>query len=158
MNTLVQASLTEQIAALEQLVDAPVAPLGYGTDLSCVTDLAEDLAEVDQASTRAIAQALVRRLITPRGGLPDDPDYGFYLRGLLNRGVTLADLRAVSGQARSEVRKDDRVLDANVSAAFTLENSTLSVSVEVTPADADLDEFSFTFSLTDSSAIIEVIS
>lgn len=157
MNALVQASLIEQIATLERVVDAPVAPLGYGTDLSCVTDLAEDLAEVDATSNTAIAQALIRRLITPRGSLPDDPDYGFDLRGLLNRGVTLAELRAVTGQARSELRKDDRVSDAKVSAAFTLANSTLSVTVEVTPADVDRDVFSFTFALTDSSVAIEVI-
>ena len=157
MNALVQASIAEQIATLQRVVDAPVAPFGYGTDLSCVTDLAEDLAEVDPTSNQAIAEALIRRLITPRGGLPDDPDYGFDLRGLLNRGVTLAELRAVTGQARSEVRKDDRVADAKVSAAFCLQGSTLSVSVEVTPADVDNDTFSFTFALTDTAVTIEVI-
>jgi hypothetical protein len=157
MNALVQTSIAEQLATLAPVVDTPVAPLGYGVDLSCVTDLAEDLPEVDCMSNQAIAEALIRRLITPRGALPDDPDYGFDLRGLLNRGVTLAELRAVTGQARSEVRKDDRVLDAKVSASFTLQNSTLSVSIEVTPADVDNNTFSFTFALTDTTVAIEVI-
>ena len=157
MNALVQASIAEQIATLQRVVDAPVPPLGYGTDLSCITDLAEDLPEVDPASNHAIAEALIRRLITPRGALPGDSDYGFDLRGLLNRGVTLAELRAVTGQARNEVRKDDRVLDAKVSAAFTLQNSTLSVSIEVTPTDIENGTFSFTFALTDTTVAMEVI-
>ena len=157
VNAIVQVSLVEQIATLVRVLDAPVPPLGFGTDLSCVTDLTDNLAEVDPASNQAIAEALIRRLITPRGSLPDDPDYGFDLRGMLNRGVTLAQLQAVSGQARSEVRKDDRVLDANVSAVFSNQGSTLSVTIEVTPADVDNDTFSFTFALTDSSVVIEVI-
>jgi phage baseplate assembly protein W len=157
MNPLIQASIAEQIATLQQVVDAPIAPLGYGTDLSCITDLAEDLAEVDPTSNQAIAEALIRRLITPRGALPDDPDYGFDLRGLLNRGVTLTELRAVTGQARNEIRKDDRVADAKVSAAFSLQGATLRVSIEVTPADVDNDTFSFTFALTDTTVAIEVI-
>lgn len=157
MNALIQASIAEQTATLARVVDVPAPPLGYGVDLSCVTDLAEDLAEVDPTSNHAIAEALIRRLITPRGALPDDPDYGFDLRGLLNRGVTVAELRAVTGQARNEVRKDDRVLDAKVSAAFTLQNSTLNVSIEVTPADVDDDTFTFTFALTDTTVAIEVI-
>jgi hypothetical protein len=158
MNATVKASLDAQLAALVREVDAPVAPLGYGTDLSCITDLTEDLAEVDANSVQAIAEALIRRLTTPRGGLPDDPDYGYDLRGMLNRGVTLAELRTVTGQARSECRKDDRVRDVDVSASFTLGNSTLSVAIAVTPADPAVDDFSFTFALTDSSVVIEVIS
>ena len=158
MNSTVQAALDQQLATLTREVDAPVAPLGYGTDLSCVTDLTEDLAEVDPNSVQGIAEALIRRLITPRGALPDDPDYGYDLRGLLNRGTTLAELRNASGQARSEVRKDDRVRDADVAASFTLGNSTLNVTIAVTPADPALDAFSFTFALTDTSVVIEVIS
>lgn len=158
MNTIVSDAIADQLATLTREVDAPVAPLGYGTDLSCVTDLTEDLAEVDPRSNQAIAEALIRRLITPRGSLPDDPDYGYDLRGMLNRGVTLSDLRAVTGQVRSEVRKDDRVADAEVTAAFTPGNSTLSVTIVVTPADVDNDSFSFTFSLTDTSVVLEVIS
>lgn len=158
MNAIVQAALDAQIATLAREVDTPVAPFGYGTDLSCITDLTEDLAEVDPNSTQAIAKALIRRLITPRGALPDDKDYGYDLRGLLNQGTTLAQLRSAGGQARSECRKDDRVSDVQVTASFTLGTSTLSVSIEVTPADPQLDTFSFTFALTDTSAVIEVIS
>lgn len=158
MSTIVKDSIAAQIATLTAEVDAPTEPFGYGTDLSCVTDLDPDLAEVDPASTTAIAQALLRRLITPRGSLPDDPDYGYDLRGLLNRGVTANDLRSITSQARNECRKDDRVTDVDIDATFTLGASQLDVSITVTPADPATDTFSFTFAITDTDAVLEVIS
>lgn len=156
--SLVKDSIATQLTTLTRIVDPPAAPFGYGIDLYCVTDLAEDLAEVDPRSTVAIAQALVRRLITPRGALPGDADYGFDLRGYLNRGVTLQELRTLTGQITAECRKDDRVSDVVVSASFTLGTAQLTGTIKVTPADVDLDTFSFTFAITDTAAVLEVIS
>jgi hypothetical protein len=156
--SIVKDAIAADVATLTRVVDPPVEPFGYGVDLSCVTDLTEALDEVDPNSTIAIAEALIRRLITPRGGLPDDADYGFNLRGHLNRGVTVADLRTLTGQVRSECRKDDRVDDVDVAAVYTLGNAGLRVTISVAPASIDLDSFSFTFSITDTTAVLEVIS
>lgn len=62
----------------------------YGTDLSCVVDLDAGLAEV--TGNTLLAQALARRLITPRGGLLDDPNYGYDLTQFLNADIGPTDL------------------------------------------------------------------
>jgi hypothetical protein len=53
MNDEVAAGLAEGIAELVRLVPAPTAPLGYGVDLHCTTDIRDDLAEVDPFSIRS---------------------------------------------------------------------------------------------------------
>lgn len=157
MNSTVLAAIEADLAELERVVAPPTAPLGYGIDLSCTTDLTEDLAEVDPNSPIAIAEALIRRFITPRGALPDDPDYGRDVRGHLNRGVTANDLRSLSGDLRNEARKDDRVDDADILVVSSANNSVLSIKATITPADIALGIFSLTFSVTDTTALIESI-
>lgn len=159
MNSTVSAALAEAKVGLLRLVDPPVEPFGYGIDLSCVLDVTEDLAEVDPRSPLAIAEASIRRLITPRGGCPGDQDYGFDLRGQLNKGVTTLGLRMLAGQSRSEINKDDRVEDSTVQVTYdSVAGPALRVVVTILPADVDLGEFSFTFSVTDTTAVLEVIS
>lgn len=156
--TVVTDAIAADLATLERVVDAPVGELGYGTDLSCVTDVTDDLAEVDPNSTTAIAESLLRRYSTPRGGLPDDPDYGCDVRGFANRGVTVAELRDLGGAARNEARKDDRVEDAEVIATSSQNGSVLAVSGKITPADPALGTFSFTFAVTGGQALLETIT
>lgn len=151
MNSTVEAAIVRELATLTRVVDPPTGDLLYGRDLSCVTDLEPTLEEIDQASPRAIVQAVIRRFITPRGTLLDDPDYGLDVRGYCNRGVTQRDLRALSGALRGEAQKDDRVARADVSVTAT--NATLSIQVFITPADPALQDFSFTFSVTSAEVL-----
>jgi hypothetical protein len=139
-------AIDEQIALLS-IVDR-VAPtfLGYGTDLSCITDVTPNVDEVNPASPTAIGEAVLRRLITPRGGVIDDRGYGFDLRGYCNRGVTNADLRSIGARVRAECKKDDRVSDADVT--ITYSDRRLSVTIIVTPEDVTRDDFALTFFVT----------
>ena len=63
----------------------------FGTDIST-----PDAADLDPyfgtvSGWRALAQAIGRRLITPRGSLIDDEAYGFDVRSRLNGALTPSD-------------------------------------------------------------------
>lgn len=152
--TTVAGSIAAQISGLAKIVDTPTGALGYGTDLACVTDITETCDEVDPMSRRAVAQAAIRALITPRGGLIDAPDYGFDVRAYCNRATTAAELRAVADQAAAALRKDDRIDDAAVTATYDDRERTLRVTVMLTCADPELGAFTLTFAVTDDGAAL----
>jgi hypothetical protein len=148
------ASMTAELA---QEVELPVEPFGYGVDLSCTTDLTEDLAEVDPFSNEAIGEALLRRYTTERGTNPDDEDYGHDVRKYVNRGTTDAELRDLSGELRSEGLKDDRIdeLDVTVTRVGYGIGSSLTVKVKVTPVTSS-QSFTATLAVTSAEAILEL--
>ena len=154
MNATVDAAMTAGMASLERVKDPPTGNLGYGSDLSCILDLTPDAAEVDPHSYTAIGQAVLRRLITARGTLPDDPHYGIDVRGMLNRGIPLSQLRDLQGQIRGEVMKDDRVADVVVSVTMP-EQRALTVVLTITPEPTNLIPFELTLALTPDA--VEVI-
>lgn len=152
--SLVLDTIAASTAELERLVPEQVAPFGYGRDLSCVLDVTPNLDEVDPNSTRAIAEALVRRAITPNGTLPgeDDAEYGEDIRGYLNRATPLDELRDLSNRLRNEFGKDDRVESCTVSAVLTGVN--LAIHARVTPV-SNARDFSFTFGIRDGDLFLE---
>lgn len=158
MNSTVEDAIAEGLAELERVIDAPSPPHGYGADLRCTSDLRPDMAEVDGNSTLALAEAIVRRLTCPRGGLPDDPDYGIDLRSYLNRPTTADGIRALSGSVRSEVEKDDRVRAASVRLEPTPDGSRLTVRLIVVAADPQLGQFSLTLAATSAEVLIEELA
>lgn len=109
----------EALAQLLAELPTPAAPTavateGFGSDLSCVEDLTPDMAELASADVLVVAQAALRRLTTPRGALLDDPDYGLDVQAYVHKAMTPAELRAMAGQIRLELLKDDRIEDAQV--------------------------------------------
>lgn len=158
MNETVRASLDTQLAELTRVVDVPVAPFVYGRDLSCLTDLTPTLVEVDGSSPQAIVEAVIRRYITPRGGLADDQHYGLDLRAQLNRATTARDLRALSGAMRGEAQKDDRVSEATVELTAVVNSSEMLVNVVIVPADPALNDFDFTFAVTSGDVLTVTIN
>jgi hypothetical protein len=160
VNPAVSAAIAAEMATLtERVADVPAAPLGYGTDLSCVTDITADAAEVDPFSRQAVAEAVTRRLITPRGGVIDDPDYGFDVRAFCNRGTTPAGLRAIADQCRTEALKDDRVNDATITADYDDAARRLRVTVMLDCVDPRLGTFALTLAVTaDGAALLETIA
>jgi hypothetical protein len=160
MNSTVQASLDAQLAELAErgrLVPQPGAELGYGSDLSCVSDLTEDLAEVDPLSLRAIGEAAIRRLTTPRGSLPDDRDYGLDVRRYCNRATGAPELRELAGRCALELAKDDRIDSATVTATQDPLSYSLTLSVVISPASPTLNPFTLTFAVTSGSAVLEAL-
>jgi hypothetical protein len=159
VNETIRAAIAAELATLtKRVADVPAAPLGYGTDLSCVTDVTADAAEVDPMSRQAVAEAITRRLTTPRGGLIDDPDYGFDVRTFCNRGTTPTELRAIGDQCRTEALKDDRVNDATITADYDDAARRLRVSVMLDCVDPRLGTFTLTLAVTpDGEALLETI-
>jgi hypothetical protein len=141
-----------ELAKLTQVVPTPVGNVGYGTDLSCTTDLTPTMEVVNPVSTVAIAQSWLRRLTTPRGGLVDDPTYGLDVAGYLNRPMQPLDVRQYEGEIRQELLKDDRVTEAVVTVTYV--NESLTVSALGTPVDPTLGPFTLTFAITGDGSIV----
>lgn len=156
--TIVHETIAAELALLERLEAAPLAPFGYGQDLDCSTDLDANLLEVDPSSKTALSQALVRRLSCPRGRLPDDADYGFDVRGMLNKGTDDAALRDLAGQVKSEVLKDNRVDGAEVTTDYTVQTRTLAVTIWIVAVDPALGEFALTFAVKDGESMIKELA
>lgn len=90
-----------------------VGPTNFGSCWSCITDLTSP--STMATGFAAVAQAVARRWQTPRGGLVDDPNYGFDLTDLINDDINQSDLAGMQRQAAAEAEKDERVLSCKVS-------------------------------------------
>jgi len=96
---------------------ATIGSVNDGHDLFCITDMDPGAIEVDGRVT--LAQALVRRLQTPRGGLIDDPNYGFDVTQFINDDITQATITRMQGQITAEMLKDERVISAVTTVVFS---------------------------------------
>ena len=157
MNDTVQAAIDAELAKLERLVPQPVGELGYGTDLSCVSDLTPDLAEVDPFSMQAIGEAAIRRLTTARGTLSDARDYGIDVRMYCNRATTREEIQELTARCALELAKDDRIDSATVTATQEPLAYTMTLSVLIVPASPTLNPFTLTFGVTSAAAVLEAI-
>lgn len=147
-------AIEADLDALLQVVESPRAPYGYGADLDGVLSVADPTVLVNPLSDTAIAQAAVRRLVTPRGSMPGDPDYGKDLRQLLNSPILPAKLMQAQQESNVELVKDDRVRSAQVTIESNGQDS-IWVRAILTRADTGA-----TFSLTAniSTVVAEVTS
>ena len=100
-----------------------------------------------------VAQACYRRLITPRGMLATDPNYGLDVAGYAG---ALGDSASVAlpAMVENELLKDDRVLSVNVTASraanATAETLTLTIRVQTTDP-----QISFTLTIGVSDVSVE---
>jgi hypothetical protein len=133
MSDLVQSAITKGLAALTTTSTIPDAPLGFGSDLWCEDDLHPHMAEVSN-SALVIAQYAIRRLSTPPGTLPDDPEWGIDLSSYCNRPTTARELAMLEGEIESELIDDDRIEE--VRAGVSCSGETLSVRLRIIPVDA----------------------
>lgn len=157
MSQEVKEQIARDLASLVQIVDFPVPPYGFGSDISGDFDVDPNAREVKGSTTLALAQAIVRRLDCPRGGLPDDKDYGIDLRSYCNRGTTADALRSLGGQIKSELQKDDRIDTVTVRLSPTSTGSSLRVELAVRPVDPALGGFSLTLSASSAAVLLEEI-
>jgi hypothetical protein len=112
------------------------------------------MAEVSN-SALVIAQYAIRRLSTPPGSLPDDPEWGLDLSTYCNRPTTARELAALEGEVESELIDDDRLGEVRAHVSSTGEN--LSVRLRVIPVDAS-KSFTLTLSVSKIGTLIEEIS
>lgn len=105
----------------------------YGTDLATVfTPYGADVdpAGIEVSGRLGLAQSLIRRLLTPRGRLIDDPDYGFSLTDFFADDLSQSDLGEIQGGVEAEMLKDERVVAA--SATVTFQSTVLLVAISIT--------------------------
>jgi hypothetical protein len=159
MSALVLDAIAADIATLPRVVDTPVAPFGYGSDIAMTAegDLDEDMAELDPFSVAGIAQACLRRLDCARGALADDPDYGISVRSWLLVGVTIETPAMRQAEVQAELTKDDRI--ASVRAQLTPDPSgrSMTLDVRIVPVDPNLGPFDLTFAITSAAVVLEEI-
>ena len=103
----------------------------YGIDVSTIPDLDPVFALV--SGREALAQAIVRRLQTPRGALPFNPDDGLDVCGWLHEGRTATQLFRLRSAVEAEVLKDERVLSATCETSWAAGSEALTLRVGVEP-------------------------
>lgn len=100
----------------------------YGIDISGTDDVDPTFALV--SGNALLAQALYRRLTTPRGGMFYDPNYGFDVRLLLNMSLSDVGLAAIVGMIEGECEKEERVYTARCFLDRTPGAATLNINVQ----------------------------
>jgi len=100
----------------------------YGSEIDCFPDLNPAFAIVTDPMI-VVGQAIARRLMTPRGGLLNDPNYGFDTRALLGGSFTPSQLYAIQSAVEQEALKDERVLSASASVTLPSQTGAMRISL-----------------------------
>lgn len=108
----------------------------FGLDLDCADDLSADMRTV--SGVAGVAQAIYRRLTTPRGMVLDALDYGYDVRSLLHKGQTPIQKAAIPGLIRSEILKDDRIASVEVEVT-TFTNDTIGLAIRCETAEGPFE-------------------
>jgi phage baseplate assembly protein W len=121
--------------------------LQYGQDLSATKRLNYGRTV---SSGELLAEAAYRRLITVRGTLLDDPNYGLGLVRWLQTEYTPAMLAALPAIIRLELMKDPRLDSVNVEITSTRDaSSAVAMQVEITGAGVNGEGFSLVLAVSD---------
>jgi hypothetical protein len=156
VSDLVHGAIRNGLAALTTTSTVPNAPFGYGSDLWCEDDLHPGMEEVTD-SALVIAQYAIRRLRTPPGALPDDPEWGIDLSAFCNRPTTNREHALLEGEIESELIDDDRVDEVRAHLWSNGNGGTLWVRLRITPVDSNYP-ITLTLSVSPIETLIEEIS
>lgn len=103
-----------------------------GTDFDLATDLSPTMGLV--SGRRALAQAILRRLSTPRGLLERHPTYGIDVLSYLNESLDTGTLAHLRQQIAAQCLDDERVLRVDV-AVETPRPRALRIALSLTDGD-----------------------
>lgn len=103
-----------------------------GSDLSCVQDI--DPGGLEVSEKLCLVQAIARRLMTPRGRLIDDSNYGYDLSQWLGADIGPAELAQIRTFAQAECLKDERVQSVTITVTFQAAVNILLVQVALVAA------------------------
>lgn len=109
----------------------------FGSDISTFPDFDADFRPLEGA--RAVGEAVARRLMTERGALPFDPEYGTDIRRALNESLTPGAVAALQASIAAEAEKDERVERAEASVTLLHASSTLLVALKLTTSAGPFD-------------------
>ena len=131
---------------------------GFGADIWCYDGLKTGRYARGKA---LVAQALYRRLITPRGTLrggPEEDAYGFDVAGYLGSVGTDTAVAALPVLIGAELRKDDRVANVSVAAPVvtTSTDGTAALRLEVSVETID-DGEDFVLTVGISAVSVEML-
>lgn len=104
-----------------------------------------------------LAQALYRRLVTPRGTLIgglDEENYGLDLVGLLGTVQAESDAASLPSQIRNELLKDERVEDVTVVVATSESGGVLAFTITIDVEPYYSDDFVFKINVADNTATL----
>jgi hypothetical protein len=124
-------------------------PGRFGIDVDAVLDvpLRWNLA----SGTRNLGNNLARRLGTVLGSMPDDPNYGFDLRDMLNGGFTPTQLGQLRASVVAECLKDPRVQDCQAAFSWNSPQAAFTATLTITTADG---VFTFVLGVSDVSVAL----
>lgn len=122
----------------------------FGQCMSCITDLSGDGRLV--SGNIVIAEAIARRLSTPRGRLIGYPDYGFDISQYINADMSPRDIASLRSSIEAECLKDERVSEAEVSAVLD-SVGVLTLTIKLVANDTEL-----TLVLSVSDVTIDLVS
>jgi hypothetical protein len=151
------SDINAQIAALPRAANPEPDALGYGVDLSCVSDLTEDMRETDPESPEGILESCVRFLTTDRDSIPGAPGRGWNVRRLLNRAYTASELAAQEGLATQELEQDDRIDRVELSLIINVQKREIKIRFRIFPKSLALQPFDAIATVTDGEAIAELV-
>lgn len=135
--------------ALDDLYPFAAAPRVHalGSDIAGASTI--DYALTVNTGRRSLADRILRRLSTPRGGLFYSPEYGYDLKSAIGSTVLPGD---VEQRVLEQVQAEEEVADASCTA--TLSNGTLTIILSVVDAQGPFDLVITATDLT-VSALIE---
>lgn len=124
--------------------------VNFGKDTSCTNSLRTGRYVT---GTRLVAEALYRRLITPRGTLQggeDEQNYGLDLLDLIGSidDANGSKAAALPGQIQAELLKDERLTSVSVSVSSSKNGTILSWTVTIN-AQTDIGPFSLVLAVSD---------
>jgi hypothetical protein len=128
--------------------------------MSDESELGSDWAALDDldpygqivAGKACVAQGLVHRFSTPRGGLFYDLSYGKDLRAYLEESLTPERLAAIPGEVSDEAKKDERVQSATTTVSYNDKTEKLTITLVIITAEGP-----FTLVLEVSKLTVELL-
>lgn len=133
---LAEVDTRETEAEPEPAVLPAVNETNYGKDISTFVLNPNGRYDLDPtfspiSGSRVVLEAVARRLVTQRGALSYDPNFGLDLRSWINSAHTESEIFAIGTAIESEAEKDERVSSAVADVQHDRTTSTLTVRLFV---------------------------
>lgn len=126
----------------------------FGKDTSCTDELRPGQLVTGK---RLLAEAIYRRLTTPRGTLlggEEEADYGIDLLDLVGSASSKSDLAALPGRIQNELLKDPRIDSVSALVTSSSFGPSLSVTIEI---DVISSEGPFDLQLSVNEVSVELL-
>lgn len=120
-----------------------MADSDLGTDFGGVSDIDAAWGPVD--GRRALAESVARRLTTPRGSLPDFPDYGFDLVSCIGSAMTDSRIRQ---RISEQVFLEEEVQNSSVSILRTEPYGATALEIKVSIDATGVPPFALTLNVS----------